>query len=702
MAARGQPRRRPLAPVSRPGPRQRGRWAVLVAVLAVTACGTPVPPTAPAGTSTPSPSPTPTAAATPSPTPVPVPTLTVAIDGDLAGGFSNAATGTDAIRVADFIHDGLYALDARLRPVPVLAADPPRVSADGRTWTVTLRDDARFADGSPLTAQDVVLTYQLARSARCPYRPALCLSGVLDAVAAVDALTVAFTLTQPLAAFATTGLELGIEQAAAIDAAGKAFVAGLGDVTVADTATYLADVAAEGARPSGPDDADGRPTVDTERLRAAGEALLARAGVAAPDPADHQADGELDAAGYVEAIADRVRAVDAQFTSRPIDALAAAYPFLASAAAPVTTGPFQLTTAVVDGSDPGIEPGDVVLVANPGYVLGRPSLERIVLRRMASETAATAGLDDGTVDWRPDLTAAGFHAVRDNPAVQVATYPDFGFYGLTFNLHPEADGLFLDRNLRQALALCFDHAAAAETAVGDAGTAIDTEIPTMSWAYPASGLATYGLDQARAISLIEASGWTRGDDGIYERDGRRLSTVVPVREGAPERTAWLRAVSTAVRGCGIELKVAEVPFSAILRMLAVYPHVNAAAPDAGHPFDAYFGGLDTGVDSDPFRLYHSTECTSAERPDTYNFGCYQDPTVDRLIDAARREPDLTARATLYQQYATRISNDLPIIYAWSDLVRDGIAASVGTTDPAGLQLDTPTWARPLERLTNVR
>jgi ABC-type transport system substrate-binding protein len=178
--------------------------------------------------------------------------------------------------------------------------------------------------------------------------------------------------------------------------------------------------------------------------------------------------------------------------------------------------------------------------------------------------------------------------------------------------------------------------------------------------------------------------------------------VVPVREGAPERTAWLHAVSTAVRRCGIELKVAEVPFSAILRMLAVYPHVNAAAPDAKRPFDAYFGGLDTGVDPDPFRLYHSTECTSAERPDTYNFGCYQEPAVDRLIDAARREPDLTKRARLYQQYATRISTDLPVIYAWSDLVRDGIAASVGTTAATGLQLDTPTWPWPLERLTNVR
>ena len=34
-----------------------------------------------------------------------------------------------------------------------------QVSEDGLTWTVTIRDDARFTDGEPLTAEDVAFTY---------------------------------------------------------------------------------------------------------------------------------------------------------------------------------------------------------------------------------------------------------------------------------------------------------------------------------------------------------------------------------------------------------------------------------------------------------------------------------------------------------------------------------------------------------------
>ncbi len=579
------------------------RLALVVVAIGLGACGGPPPPSSPA-TAAATPTPTPTATPSPSPTPEPVPSLVIAIDGDLAGGFSNAATGVDAVRVAELTHDGLYRLDDQLRPVPRLATDAPEVSADGRTWTVRLRNDVRFTDGSPLTAADVVETYELAGSPRCPYRAALCLASVLESVVAVDDRTVAFTLREPLAAFGTTWLGIGIERAAAIDAAYADFRAGLADVGVADTAGYLDQVATERAHPTGQKDADGRPTIDYATLRATGAALLTSAGLDVPTPPAPGVDGSVDAAADLEAILARVRAVDATFTSRPVDALAAAYPFLSTAAAPVTTGPFQVDPA-------GAPDGSLRLVRNETSGLGVPALERIDLPTVAGEGAAIAGLRDGSVDLRFGLAPAAADALGDDPGVRLATYPDFGVTGLIFNLHPEAEGLFLDRNLRQALALCFDHAAAVTAAVGDGGVPIDTEIPAGSWAYPAAGLATYPLDPARATALIEASGWTRGTDGIYERDGQRLSTVVPVREDAPERLSWLEAVTTAVRRCGIDLQVAPVPFSAIRKMLAVYPHVNAADPAAKRPFDAYFGGLETGVDPDPYRLFHSSQCTSA-------------------------------------------------------------------------------------------
>ena len=672
---------------------RRGRLVTLVTLIVlvslVVGCGSapsPAPSLVPIPTEAPS--------VAPSPSAPPEPSLSVAIGGDLTGGLSNAASGADTPRVASFLFDGLYGLDDRLAPVPRLAAGLPTVSPDGLRWTVRLRSGVTFHDGSELTADDVVRTFEIARSPNCRYARSLCASSVLAAVDKVDDLTVAFTLRTPLPSFASTYLTTWIESAEAVDASYARFSDGIDAVSAAETTTFLDELATEEGRPTGPAGDDGNPIVDYLRFRADGEALLTKAGVALPNEATYTAEGVLDIEGYIREIAARIRAVDATFTARPLDALAAAYPYLDLQVQPIGSGPFRLAAG---------EPGEALeLVANDEHVLGAPSIRRITFPIVPDPAVAGQALADGEIDWLPDLPASVFDAIRDDPDLRFVEYHEPSFLGLYFNLHPELGTLFEDRNLRQAVAYCFDKPATAQGATDGGGAAIFSEIPPASWAYPTEGLNEYPADPARAKALIESSGWALGEDGVYAKDDRRLSTVVAVREGFPERTRWLELVAQQVRECGIELRIVEVPFASIVRMLDVYPHVNAAAPDAGRPFDAYFGGFNTTAEPDPFRLYHSSECSSAERSSTFNYICYANPAVDSLIEAGRNETDPSLRASIYHQYAVTLAEDLPVIYAWSDLARDGIRASIGTTADGGLNLSSPTWFQPVEQLTNAR
>lgn len=58
------------------------------------------------------------------------------------------------------IHEGLFRLDKDGKAQPGLAKEAPKVSADGLTYTFTLRDGLKWADGTPLTAKDFVYSYQ--------------------------------------------------------------------------------------------------------------------------------------------------------------------------------------------------------------------------------------------------------------------------------------------------------------------------------------------------------------------------------------------------------------------------------------------------------------------------------------------------------------------------------------------------------------
>jgi peptide/nickel transport system substrate-binding protein len=89
--------------------------------------------------------------------------------------------------------------DAELTPVPVLA-ESWAPNADGDVWTFTLRSEATFHDGSPVTADDVVATIMGIAGGNAG--PAFQTYGVdPDQVVALDERTVEFTLSQPNAAF---------------------------------------------------------------------------------------------------------------------------------------------------------------------------------------------------------------------------------------------------------------------------------------------------------------------------------------------------------------------------------------------------------------------------------------------------------------------------------------------------------------------
>lgn len=112
---------------------------------------------------------------------------------------------TTAYRVDDLLFDGLISLDAKSEPKPGLAAswDHP----DATTWIFHLRD-AKFHDGSPATADDVVYTVQTTLDPKMASRWRGQLTPI-KAITAADAHTVRMELSQPYAPLIYY-LELGV------------------------------------------------------------------------------------------------------------------------------------------------------------------------------------------------------------------------------------------------------------------------------------------------------------------------------------------------------------------------------------------------------------------------------------------------------------------------------------------------------------
>lgn len=125
-------------------------------------------------------------------------TVAVALPGSLSNLYVGQESGILNYYIASITQEGLVSIDAQGRVQPGLAES--WTQPDDVTYVYELRDDARFQDGTPVTADDVVFSLEEARDATASPGLTYYLSGVQDIEKTGEA-EVTITLSAPDPAF---------------------------------------------------------------------------------------------------------------------------------------------------------------------------------------------------------------------------------------------------------------------------------------------------------------------------------------------------------------------------------------------------------------------------------------------------------------------------------------------------------------------
>lgn len=148
-------------------------------------------------------------AATPAsnePKPVDGGTLTVGTFSDIGNLNPVLLQDTSSGDAAGFIFANIYDIDRKgnIAAEPwSLAKELPQVSADGKTYTIKLKENAKWSDGQPVTADDVKFTFDLIRNPDTG-APGISMFDKVDTVKKIDDHTVQITLKQVYAPFQYT------------------------------------------------------------------------------------------------------------------------------------------------------------------------------------------------------------------------------------------------------------------------------------------------------------------------------------------------------------------------------------------------------------------------------------------------------------------------------------------------------------------
>uniref|UniRef100_A0A7C4RTY4 ABC transporter substrate-binding protein n=1 Tax=Desulfatirhabdium butyrativorans TaxID=340467 RepID=A0A7C4RTY4_9BACT len=196
--------------------------------------------------------------------------------------------------------------------------------------------------------------------------------------------------------------------------------------------------------------------------------------------------------------------------------------------------------------------------------------------------------------------------------------------------------LFRDRRLRYA----FAHAMNVEKVIQEV---LRGDYERLEQGFMGYGPYTDPTIRARRydISAVEAlmkdAGWTRGTDGIWQKDGKRFS--VEVTYSHEEHAPRLVVLKEEAKKAGIELNLQQLDPAAAFKKFLEKNH------------DVAWMGWSTSLRPQYWEHFHSA---NAHKPQTNNITNTDDPEMDRLIEAYRQSLDERERMALSKQIQGKI------------------------------------------------
>jgi peptide/nickel transport system substrate-binding protein len=323
---------------------------------------------------------------------------------------------------------------------------------------------------------------------------------------------------------------------------------------------------------------------------------------------------------------------------------ATAHAWASFVASPVGTGPYRWVRR---------EEGQFVqLAANHDFFLGRPGIERVIVRVAGSADARLNLLLSGQADAMdnippPTTNLARVEAARD---VRLVSVPSNNLGYLLFNQrapghrdrpHP----ILADRDVRRALILALDRDLTVRAVLGQYGYVPFGPASAQLWIrHGAPGHSRQ--DQSAARRLLEGRGWLdRDGDGVREsRTGEPLSLRMLVSTSSLTRTQMAVIVQEQLRQVGVRVELVRLE-------VAVWAERRSAGD-----FDIDFSAATQ--DPSPSGLVFSWSCSGPG-----NVGGYCDPGADSLLQQAIASPK--ADRALWHSFLRRVEDSAPAAFMYT-------------------------------------
>jgi ABC-type transport system substrate-binding protein len=297
--------------------------------------------------------------------------------------------------------------------------------------------------------------------------------------------------------------------------------------------------------------------------------------------------------------------------------------------------------------------------ANPDYWDGEPAVKQIRFLALSGNQAGADAIAAGTIDWQtgpiPDIQNTNENFPNYNAYTQ---WQNQMVLSTCSSAEQGCEGPQTDPAVRRALYYAMDRTQLNSLAFMDTASEMS---PTFALTPSQDEYVGASVTEPKvpmepnlteAASILEGAGWAKGDDGIYAKDGERLSLTVEVVTGWTDYITAVDTIASQAKEAGIEVKAAQSSWN------------EWTEKKGSGTFQLAIDSLWQGPAPDPYYVYNYFFTTGVPVGETAgnNYSRYANPVVDDAIaQLALLSPDDPARQAQFDAIHTEIVRDMPFI-----------------------------------------
>ena len=301
---------------------------------------------------------------------------------------------------------------------------------------------------------------------------------------------------------------------------------------------------------------------------------------------------------------------------------------------PVGNGPFRFVSWTPNQQ--------VVFEANEDFMLGRPNLDRVVIRIIPEQTTELTELLTGNLDMIRAVQPAEAAAVENSSAARLLPYQSRSYTYLAWNTD---NPLFEDERVRRAMTLAIDRQQIVDALLYGYGQVAVSDVLPFQWQFDEK-LEPWPHDPQAARELLAEAGWEDSNgDGVLDKDGRPFRFMLETNQGNDLREDIIVIVQNNLEAIGVDAQPRLAEWNSLIDRLK------------RRDFEAVVSGWSVDFKFDPSE---TLGCDGG----VYNYPAYCNPEADALVRTALTTLDNEEARPLWNRYQEIIHEDQPYTFLY--------------------------------------